>query len=171
MPTRINLRQVDGHLPHKRQILVPITVPGGQNFVVLSSALFQTPPEPVNIGGVLNVGAVVASLPGSVGAHSLVNETGEITLTPKNLVRLRDGVTHNPILSSGREIYGFLQVSSLVVDGDIFDDESQISFVRQNINGNGFEACPISDIENLSINYEYYAFYIITTIDELFIMF
>jgi hypothetical protein len=88
--------------------------------------------------------------------------------TPKNLVFIRDAITLNPILSNNKEIYGLFQVSHSSSSNSPFDDsnnQAQISFVRQNFNGTSFEACPIQDIQNLTINYLYtYRFNIGTNI-------
>lgn len=78
-------------------------------------------------------GAIFATaLGGSVGTASTnntANSIGDIL----NLVQIRDSTTHDPILDSGREVYGLLQVSNSVVDGNsvagVGVENLQISFV------------------------------------------
>lgn len=142
----------------RSQILSDITVPAGQNFVVLSVSSSEAPSQAAAVSIGTAEGAVVALLAGDVGAHSLNEVSGADALSPKNLVLVRDAVTGQAIQSSGKDVYGLLQVEAGTVDGDAFNDtdhQVQISFVRENAAGNDLEAVPVVDIENKIINYAY----------------
>lgn len=80
-----------------------------------------------------NGGIFATALSGSVGTASTSNTTNSIG-DILNLVHLRNATTHDPILDgSGREVYGLIQVSNTVVDGDAITgvgvENTQISFV------------------------------------------
>ncbi len=135
-----------------------ISVTAGQNWEVLVAASSEVPSESAAAGAGTAEGAVVAILPGDVGAHSLAEVTGANALSPKNLLLIREANSGDDILSSGRRIYGLLQAESGVVDGDTFNDTNkqvQISFVRPNTTADDLEACPIADIAGRDINYSY----------------
>jgi hypothetical protein len=141
----------------KRVNLVDVTVGAGNNFVILGTG--ELPGNTTGaVGLVTTLGTVVADNSGGFGAHSLVEVSGSSTLTPRNLVEIVDGTTRDPILSSGRTVYGLLQ-SEFSVDGTTITDTTpnrvQISFVRINATGDDLEAVPVADIENAVINYCY----------------
>lgn len=145
-------------LLRRRSILTDVSVPALQNWVVLSAAGSETPSETAAVDAGSASGAVCATLAGDVGSHSLNEVAGINAISPKDLLVIRDATTFDPILSSGREVYGLLQAESGVVDGDSFNDtdhQAQISFVRQNAAGDDLEACPVADIAGLTINYAY----------------
>lgn len=79
-----------------------------------------------------NGGIFATALSGSVGTASTSNTTNSIG-DILNLVELRDATTHDPILYNGREVYGLIQVSNTVIDGDsitgVGSENTQISFV------------------------------------------
>jgi|DewCreStandDraft_4_1066084.scaffolds.fasta_scaffold77086_3 hypothetical protein len=79
-----------------------------------------------------NGGIFATALSGSVGTASTSNTTNSIG-DILNLVELRDATTHDPILDSGRVVYGLIQVSNTVIDGDsitgVGSENTQISFV------------------------------------------
>lgn len=79
-----------------------------------------------------NGGIFATALAGSVGTASINNTTNSIG-DVLNLVQLRDSTTHDPILDSGREVYGLLQVSNSVTDGSAITgvgvENTQLSFV------------------------------------------
>lgn len=147
------------HTMRRRAVLVDVTVPGGQNYVVLSAAGSETPGEAAAVGAGSANGAVVALLAGGSGSHSLNEVTGYNAVTPKNLLIIRDATTFDPILdSSNREIFGLLQAESVTVDGDTFNDtnnQAQISFVVQNSSGDDLIAAAAGDIGGHTINYSY----------------
>jgi len=139
-------------------VLTDVSVPALQNWVVLVAASSETPSETAAVDAGSALGAVCATLAGDVGSHSLNEVSGLNNISPKNLLVIRDSTTFDPILSSGREVYGLLQAENGVVDGTTFNDttaQAQISFVRQNAAGDDLEACPAADIAGKGINYAY----------------
>lgn len=85
-------------------------------------------------------GAIFATaLVGSVGTASTNNTTNSIG-DILNLVQIRDTTTHDPIIDSGREVYGLLQVSNSVTDGNsvtgVGVENLQVSFVVDDGTGN-----------------------------------
>jgi len=142
---------------HSAGAFVDITVPGGQNYVVLSQASSHTPSRPIaNVG--TTSGAVAAELAGDVGSHALTEIAGQNNLNPQNLCTVWDGSTGDPIESSGRQVYALLQCEDGATDGGAWDDtnnQGQLSFVRPNSTYSDLEACPIADIAGKTINYAY----------------
>ena len=83
-------------------------------------------------------GVVAAALAGTVGtaATTTISDTlGNIA----NIVPIRNASTHDPILASGFEVFGLIQCSSTVTDGDAIaaaaSENLQISFVYIAANG------------------------------------
>jgi hypothetical protein len=109
------------------------------------------------VGAVTTLGTVVASHTGIFGDHSLDEVSGVNALSPKNLMNIFDGNTRDPILSSGRTVYGLLQGESGLADGGTITDTTttrvQVSFVRVTTSGDDLEAVPASDIAGATINY------------------
>jgi hypothetical protein len=143
----------------RSQVIVSggISVPATQNYVVLSVASSETPSETAAVGAVTTEGAVVAQHGGTFGTHALDEVSGQNAITPKNLCVIVDQVTGDPILSSGRTVWGLLQ-SEVGTDGHTFNDtdqQVQISFVRRTATGDDLEACPVADIESEDIDYSY----------------
>jgi hypothetical protein len=136
--------------------LTDMSVPNAQNWMVMSAA---QAPDKVIAYGATTEGAVTAKLAGAIGSHSLTEISGANTLKPKNLVMIFDGSTGDEILSSSRRVYALLQVGSGATDGSAFTDagneQGQLSFVRPNATYDDLEACPVADIQNLSIVYAF----------------
>ena len=157
MVNKISPSQIDTFFIRKVPILTDILVPTGQNYVALSVAGGETPAETLSFDLEID-GVIAASLPGAVNVFSLNSIAGPNVLDPKNLIKIRNASNLNSIFSASREIFGLLQVTSNMVTGDNFNDTDellQISFVRENSAGTALEECPVSDIENISINYQY----------------
>jgi hypothetical protein len=157
----INNLNTDLHELERKRVLVAVTnlndvtVPATQNFVVLSLA--QIPSNTTAaVGAVATRGSVVASIAGSFAAFSLVEVSGTTPISPKNICEIVDGATRDPILSSGRVVWGLLQSES-ATDGFTITGTTpnrvQISFVRINAAGDDLEAVPVADIESKIINY------------------
>lgn len=142
----------------RTQVLTDITVPTGQNYVVLNVAASEAPTVAAAVGGTAQ-GAVVAVLAGDVGSHALTEVAGFNPISPKNLVIIRNATTGQVLQASdGKDIFGLLQAESGVVDGDTFNDTNkqvQISFVKENATGDDLIAVPVADIETKLINYAY----------------
>ena len=133
-----------------------INVPNGQNYVLLNVAARLPETLTAAVGDVTTLGTVVAAHTGTFGTHSLDVVTGFNNLNPKNIVAIVDATTRDPLLSSGRQIYGLLQ-SENATDGHTIlantPNLTQISFVRLNAVGGALEACPVADIELQDIHY------------------
>lgn len=129
-----------------------VSVPSSQNWVALTGS--GKPDKNIAINNTTQ-GGVVAQLAGAIGSHSLDENAGSNALRPKNFVVVFDGSTGDPIMSSGRRVYGLLQVGSSATDGNPFgdsgNDQGQISFVRANATYDDLEACPVADIETKTI--------------------
>ncbi len=162
-----SLRGVDNlndalHLMEKKRVLVDVhslvdvTVGNGDNYVILGAGELPSNTTAA-VGAVSTLGTIVAAHGGTFGTHSLAEVTGPNTLNPKNLCAIFDGATRDPILSSGRTIWGLLHGESGVTDGATITDTTttrvQLSFVRINATGDDLEAVPVADIENAVINY------------------
>lgn len=150
------------HLIEKKRVLrdvhslVDVTVGAGDNFVILGTG--ELPAQTTAaVGAVTTLGTVVASHTGTFGTHALDEVSGGSAIQPLNLMEIVDGATRDPILSSGRKVFGLLQGESGVTDGATITDTTttrvQISFVRVNATGDDLEAVPVADIENAVINY------------------
>ena len=157
----INTTNQDLHDLERKRVLVEVTnlndvtVPATQNFVVLSLA--QVPSNTTAaVGAVATRGSVVASIAGSFAAFSLVEVSGTTPISPKNICEIVDGATRDPILSSGRVVWGLLQ-SENATDGFTITGTTpnrvQLSFVRINAAGDDLEAVTVADIEGKIINY------------------
>lgn len=140
------------------QVLADISVPAGQNFVVLSASGGETPTEIAAISAAQNGTVTVVLGVGAFGASALDEVAGINAISPKNLLAIRDTASGQPIQSSGKDVFGLLQAENGMIDGDSFDDISkrvQISFVRENATGDDLEAVPTADIGGKAINYNY----------------
>ena len=139
-----------------------ISVPAGQNYVVLSFATSQTPNANLAFGA-STLGAVVAQSTTSAAlfsANELTLSAGATAISPKNLVRIRNSVGGQALRSTDLDIYGLIQVESTAVDGAAFNDTSagsraKISFVTINYSTMTLQACPAADIGGKSFNYLY----------------
>jgi hypothetical protein len=152
----------DLHAVEKKRILrevhslVDVTVTASQNWEILGAG--ELPAQTTAaVGAVTTLGTVVAAHGGTFGTHSLTEVAGATAINPLNLMVIVDGATRDPILSSGRQIYGLLHGESGVTDGATITDTTttrvQISFVRVNATGDDLEACPVADIATKTVNY------------------
>jgi hypothetical protein len=139
-----------------RQNITDVSVPSSQNYVALSGS--GKPDKNIAINATTQ-GGVVAQLAGSIGSHSLDENSGASPLRPKNLVAVFDGSSGDPIFSSGYRVWALLQVGSAATDGNAFgdsgNDQGQLSFVRANSTYADLEACPVADIESTDIVYAF----------------
>lgn len=134
--------------------LVDITVPATQAFKILT--LGELPSNTTAAVGAVSTLGTVSAFAAGFGAHALSLVAGVSAINPKNLVGIVDGATRDPILSSGRTVYGLFQIETntdgLVLTGTT-PNRAQLSFVRLNATGDALEACPVADIENKVINH------------------
>jgi hypothetical protein len=130
----------------------------GGDFVLLDDASGEAPSRPIATGA-LTEGAVCVELGAGIFPLFALDEVAGLNaLNPKNLLIIFDGATGDPIQSSGRQVYGLLQVENGATDGGDFDDannQAQISFVRPTATYDDLEACPVADIEGQTIKYGY----------------
>lgn len=138
--------------------LAPITVPNGQNYVVLDAD--DEVPNPGGIGKVIalsspQTGSVAAHI-ATFEAHSLGVVNGATAISPKNLMMIVTGSNRDPLLYENNIIYGLLQVEDNT-NGHTLDNSSkraQISFVYVDpVAGNVFLAAPASAVQDQVINY------------------
>ncbi len=150
------------HAVEKKRVLrdvtnvgTDITVGASDDFVVLGAGELPSQTTAA-IGAVTTLGTVFAAHGGTFGTHSLTEVSGPHALNPKNLMEIVDASTGDPILSSGRKIWGLFQSES-TTDGSTISASSpnrvQISFVRPNAAFDDLEACPAADIQGKTINY------------------
>jgi hypothetical protein len=136
--------------------LVDVPVGGADNFVILGSSELPTQTTAA-VGAVTTLGTVVAPHGGTFGTHSVTEVAGISAISPHNLMIIVDGASRDPILSSGRVVYGLLQGESGLTDGLVMTAVTttrvQISFVRVNAAGDDLEAVPAGDIQGQTINY------------------
>jgi hypothetical protein len=137
-------------------LLTDITVGNGDNFKLLVVASNEVPAV-IKAIATSQVGLVTALHDGTFATtHSLAELSGDTTINPRNLLQVVDGATGDPILSSGKVIWGLLQHETGATDGALFTDttpqRSQVSFVRVNATNDDLEACPVADIEDKVVN-------------------
>ena len=161
----VNDLNTDLHAVEKKRVLVSAAsladhvVGGSDNFVILTTA--KLPPNTTAaVGAVTTEGTVCAAHGGSFGSHSLTEVAGGTAIAPKNIVAVTNGSTRDPVLdSSGKVIYGLLQVESGVTDGVTITDttttRAQVSFVVINATGDDLEACAAGDIQGQTVNFVY----------------
>lgn len=151
----------DLHALERKRVLVnvtnlaDVTVPAGQNFVVLGAG--QLPANLTAAVGAVSTRGTVVAYNATFGAHSLDEVAGSTAIAPKNLAEIVDGSSRDPILSDNRVVYALLQSESSI-DGHILSpapapQRAQLSFVRLNAAGDDLEAVPFADIEGKVINY------------------
>lgn len=144
----------DKKILYSKQHLADVTVPSGQNYVVLGAGQFPAEVKAINSS---TEGAVVSQLPGSVGSHSTLTVTGD-----KNVLLIRDASTHQVIQDTSsppRDLLGLLQVGSTATDGTAFSasgsQRAQISFVTLNPATEAYEAASIASIQTRVVEYVY----------------
>jgi len=139
-----------------RKLLVDVTVGGSDNWVILGTG--ELPTAAAAVGAVTTEGTVIVTHGGTFGTNDLTEISGAHALAPKNLLEITDA-SGDPILSSGRRIWGLLQGESGLADGETITittpERAQISFVRPNAGHTDLEACPAADIQGLTIRYCY----------------
>lgn len=145
-------------------VLTNITVPGGQNWKILSVAGSEAPTENAAVGATTEGAVVAQSALSGAGfdvAEAALVVAGPDPLSPLNRLIIRDAVTKQPIQSSDRDVFGLLQYESTGVDGAAFNDtvsgnRVKITFVRINAGGTAYEVVPVADIAGRVIEYNYH---------------
>lgn len=128
---------------------------GAGDLVTLTTG--QLPPNTTAaVGAVTTRGTVVATAT-VFGTAGLAEVAGTTAIAPKSICEVVDGSTRDEILSSARVVYGLLQGSSDLADGDTIlatggADRVQVSFVRLTATGDDLELVPASDMAGKTIN-------------------
>jgi hypothetical protein len=165
-PRGINKLNEDLHGLERKRVLtslvniVDITVPAGQNYVVLSVADEETPGVfggAVAVGNTTTTGSVAAHHGGAFGTEwSGEVVAGATAISPKNLMMIVTGSNRDPLLYENNIIYGLFQVENST-NGHILNDagnQAQISFVYVDpVAGDVLLEAPAAAVENQSINY------------------
>lgn len=133
-----------------------VTVAAASNNAILTAPT-NTPSTVAAIGAGTTLGAVCAELPGAPGTGSTLTVAGQNLIQPKSLLTLVDIATGEPpVDSSGKQIYGLLQIANGALDGAAFDNaanQGQISFVVVNAGRTGFDLT--TDAQGLTLQYAY----------------
>ena len=144
-------------------VLTNITVPATQNWKLLSVAGSEAPTEVAAVAVTVEGAIVAQSALSGVGfdvAEATLAVSGPNVLSPLNKLIIRDAITKQIPQSGDRDIFGLLQYESTGADGAAFNDtvsgnRGKITFVRINAAGTALEACPVADIENIVVEYNY----------------
>lgn len=161
----VNNLNTDLHELERKRVLVnvsslaDVTVPSGQDYVVLTAAQIPSAIAPAGspiaaVGLVTTVGYVAASV--TLGSNSLAEVTGSTAIAPRNLVEIVDGVTRDQILSDNRVVYALFQTDladGATITGSPGTPSVQLSFVRINAAGDDLVPVPVADIAGRTINY------------------
>jgi hypothetical protein len=130
-----------------------VHIGANSNFVLLTGA---AKPVATIASSSSTLGAIVAKLPGVVGAHSLI-----VLSDNGNLCEVRlSGTNESIYVPTGEQIYALLQVGSNSTDGNVFgdtssDDQAQLSFVYFDALTNSITACDPLDVASKSIEYAF----------------
>jgi hypothetical protein len=168
----VNDLNTDLHANERKRILRRRSVVGADigpittnaQHVVLDAAGELPGNTTAAVGAVTTLGTVVA-YEASFDTATLTEVTGGDTLTPKNLCKIVDSGTRDPVTDgSGREVYGLLQSESNT-DGSTITTSTpnrvQISFVVANSTGDDLELAAAGVMDGKTIDYaptERYAF-------------
>lgn len=144
-------------LDYVSMVGVDVAVPGVQQYVILGAGELPNNTTAA-IGAVTTEGAVCA-YNATFGTATLDEVAGATTVDPKNLVRIVDATTRDPIEDSqGREIMALLQSESNT-DGSTITtttpNRAQLSFVVINGTGDDLILAAGADIGGKTIDYAY----------------
>jgi hypothetical protein len=147
-------------------VLTQFAVPNAQNWVILDVSLSQAP----SLGGsqsnaVQGVIVATSSLSGAgFDVHELTERSSSgdgSPISPLNL-SVVVGTDGQPVqTTTGEDVLALVQVeSTFTPDGGAFNDVSagnrvKLSFVITNAGRTDLIACPVADIENVTISYNY----------------
>lgn len=136
---------------------VDVAVPGGQAYVILGAG--DLPSNTTAAIGAVTTEGTVCAYEASFGTATLTEVAGPTTLDPKNLVRIVDAATRDPITdASDREVMGLMQSESNT-DGSTITattpNRVQLSFVVVNATGDDLELAATAAIGGKTIDYAY----------------
>lgn len=127
---------------------------GAGDMVVLSLAEIPSQ-DTAAIGAVTTLGTVVAYNSDFLVA-TLDEVAGGNNLEPKSLMAIVEADSGDPILSSGRQIWGLFQSESNTNESTMTGttpNRAQITFVRPNSTFDDLELCPSADIAGQDVQY------------------
>jgi hypothetical protein len=144
-------------LDYVSMVGVDMAVPGTQQYVILGAG--ELPSNTTAAIGAVTTEGAVAAYNATFGTATLDEVAGGTTLDPKNLVKIVDAVTRDPILDSqDREIMALLQTESNT-DGSTITistpNRAQLSFVVINATGDDLQLAAGADIGGHTIDYAY----------------
>lgn len=144
-------------LDYVSMVGVDVPVPGGQAYVVLGAG--DLPSNTTAAIGAVTTEGTVCAYEASFGTATLTELAGPDALDPKNLVKIVDATTRDPILdSSDREIMALMQSESNT-DGSTITattpNRVQLSFVVINSTGDDLQLAATADIGGKTIDYAY----------------
>jgi len=136
---------------------VDVAVPAAQQYVILGAGDLPSNTTAA-IGAVTTEGTVCATA-AAFGVAGLDEVAGPTALDPKNLVRIVDATTRDPILDAqDREIMALMQSES-ATDGStitaVTPNRVQLSFVVINATGDDLQLAAGADIGGKTIDYAY----------------
>lgn len=144
-------------LDYVSMVGVDIAVPGAQQYVILGAG--ELPNNTTAAIGAVTTEGTVCATAAAFGVAGLDEVAGPTALDPKNLVKIVDAATRDPILdSSDREIMALMQSES-AVDGStitaVTPNRVQLSFVVINAAGDDLQLAAGADIGGKTIDYAY----------------
>jgi len=144
-------------LDYVSMVGVDVTVPAAQAYVVF--ALADLPSNTTAAIGLVTTEGCVCAYNATFGTATLDEVAGSTTITPKNIVRIVDNATRDPIVdATDREIMALLQSESNS-DGSTLTgtttNRAQLSFVVVNSTGDDLELAAAAYIQNKVIDYAY----------------
>lgn len=139
-----------------------VSIPSGQNYVLLSVANNQAPTMPIALGA-KSLGVVVAQSANSgtaFAASELAVQAGSDAQNPKNRCTIVDATTRNVIEYQDADVFGLLQVESTAADGGSFNDtvsgaRAKLTLVYFDAASNAIKAVPANALSNTALRYSY----------------
>jgi hypothetical protein len=161
-----SLKQIDQGLdaidrviirPRRTQLQAVVTVPVGQNWVVLSAAGGEVPTVPIGLATGTEGAVAVRLAAGEFGAHRL---TAPLEDGIKILVDVVDAATGEDINDAvkNQPVRAVLQVKDSATDSQAFDDalnQAQLSFVVTNPGTLVLEPADVASVAGLAIRYAF----------------
>ena len=141
-----------------------ITVPSGQNFVILSAANGETPslPAAITASSIGAVCAVSASAGAAFQGNELTVSPGDDVFAPRNLCRVYNYDNGEVVEGSNNlnDVYALLQVESTGQDNKAFNDTAsgervKLSFVVRDYQNNALVAASPADIGGKAVRFLY----------------
>jgi len=143
--------------PRRVQVQVPVVVPAGQNWAVLSAAGGETPTAPASLDPETEGAVAMRLLAGEFGAHRLGAPTEDGIRLLLDVVDAATGEDLNDAVRN-QPIRGVLQVKDSAADGQPFDDtlnQAQLSLVVTNPGTLSLEPADVASVAGRTIRYAF----------------